>query len=225
MSCQITSVLEDIAIDSFKTGMLFDSSVVRAVANALKSFYASRSTSTPPVVVDPVCVSTSGHSLLEPFAVRELVTEIFPLSTLITPNKLEAEHILTQMTGDKTVSINSVEQAFSAATQLSKLSGAAILLKGGHLVAPLSDIQELLRMSTDMTICDGNGLEANTEILQGNKLEGSADTFVIDILVEPNLKRCTVYYRPKIVTKSTHGTGCTLSSAIACYLSQGHRCE
>ena len=32
----------------------------------------------------------------------------------------------------------------------------------------------------------------------------------------------TEIVRPRIATKNLHGTGCTLSSAIACFLAQGY---
>ncbi|KAE9405863.1 hypothetical protein BT96DRAFT_955119 [Gymnopus androsaceus JB14] len=66
---QITSILSDIHIKAIKTGMLFDANITRAAISALKSHYPSSSPSNlPPIVCDPVCVSTSGHSLLNPDA-------------------------------------------------------------------------------------------------------------------------------------------------------------
>ena len=91
---QLLSVLSDIEISAMKTGMLFDDSNIRAIAKTLKAFYISGKT-LPPLVCDPVCVSTSGHTLLQPEALDVLISELFPLTFLLTPNKSEAELILS----------------------------------------------------------------------------------------------------------------------------------
>ena len=51
---------------------------------------------------------------------------------------------------------------------------------------------------------------------QGGHLKSKKMT---DILV--NKKEIMLFYNKKFITKNTHGTGCTLSSAIATYLSRG----
>ena len=43
-----------------------------------------------------------------------------------------------------------------------------------------------------------------------------------DVLYDVKEERCFVFCAPKIKSKNLHGTGCTLSSAIAALLSQGH---
>ncbi|MFT6071879.1 MAG: hydroxymethylpyrimidine kinase/phosphomethylpyrimidine kinase [Alphaproteobacteria bacterium] len=52
-------------------------------------------------------------------------------------------------------------------------------------------------------------------------IKGGHDTGYVatDILVTPN--DIYKFSLPRIVTKAGHGTGCTLSSAIACYIAQG----
>jgi len=42
---------------------------------------------------------------------------------------------------------------------------------------------------------------------------------LVDLLAEPG--SLTAFAGPRIHTSSTHGTGCTLASAIACGLAQG----
>ncbi len=64
-------------------------------------------------------------------------------------------------------------------------------------------------------------LETGSILLKGGHLEqesNSTDLFI----------RCdtvTHYSSPRINTKNTHGTGCTLSSAITSYFAQGHSLE
>ena len=46
------------------------------------------------LVVDPVLVSTSGHSLAESDVGAALIKNLFPLATVITPNLPEASGLL-----------------------------------------------------------------------------------------------------------------------------------
>lgn len=60
------------------------------------------------------------------------------------------------------------------------------------------------------------GLGAKSALVKGGHLGGPE---VIDMLVEAEAAR--PFRSPRIETRSTHGTGCTLSSAIAAGLAQG----
>lgn len=53
-------------------------------------------------------------------------------------------------------------------------------------------------------------------LVKGGHVEGSQ---IIDLLVTP--KGVRLFTRPRLKTRNTHGTGCTLASAIATYLAQG----
>ena len=48
----------------------------------------------PPVVLDPVMSCKNGDIWLEGAAKDAIVSEFFPLSTVITPNKFEAREIV-----------------------------------------------------------------------------------------------------------------------------------
>ena len=85
---QIEAVFQELRPAAVKTGMLLSVENVRTVAN----FF--RSQRRPPLVVDPVMVSTSGASLLAPAAIKVLQERLLPLATLVTPNLRETE-ILT----------------------------------------------------------------------------------------------------------------------------------
>jgi hydroxymethylpyrimidine/phosphomethylpyrimidine kinase len=60
-------------------------------------------------------------------------------------------------------------------------------------------------------------LGAMAALVKGGHMEGDE---VVDILFDGN--RSHVWNRPKIATRNTHGTGCTLSAAIAAGLALGH---
>ncbi|WP_027460180.1 hydroxymethylpyrimidine/phosphomethylpyrimidine kinase family protein [Deinococcus murrayi] len=150
IAAQIEAVLDDFPVAAVKTGALGRAEAVRAVAQVLRGRNL-------PLVVDPVLLAKSGDSLLEPSAVQVLQEELFPLATLITPNRPEAQAL------------------FGAALP----SHLPLLLKGGH---------------------------------------GDGQT-VTDELRTPEL-RCSLL-APRLLTRHTHGTGCTLSAAIAAALARG----
>ena len=83
VTAQLEAVFGDIGVDAAKTGMLFSARLVDAVAGFLKEHPV-------PLVVDPVMVASSGARLLEADAVDALLTRLFPLATVVTPNAAEA---------------------------------------------------------------------------------------------------------------------------------------
>lgn len=67
-------------------------------------------------------------------------------------------------------------------------------------------------------------LGANAVLIKGGHLD---QPNLVDVLFEtdrggPSGLAVTEIIRPRINTKNLHGTGCTLSSAIACFLAQGY---
>jgi len=117
---QIEAVFQELHPAAVKTGMLFSAENVHAVANFLKSQRR------PPLVVDPVMVSTSGARLLTPAALKVLKEQLLPLAMLVTPNLHETEIL----TGGR---IASVEKMRAAACEIHTRFGCAALVKGGHL--------------------------------------------------------------------------------------------
>jgi hydroxymethylpyrimidine/phosphomethylpyrimidine kinase len=119
---QLGSVFSDLPPAAVKTGMLPDAAAVETVANTLRQYGADQTTgqsnggtgqsnngacrntlgaapgnSRPqalPVVVDPVMVSTSGHSLAKESVCSALKQHLIPLATMITPNLAEAQALL-----------------------------------------------------------------------------------------------------------------------------------
>jgi hydroxymethylpyrimidine/phosphomethylpyrimidine kinase len=110
---QLEAVFADIGVDAAKTGMLFSAPVIEAVADVL----AERRV---PLVVDPVMVATSGARLLQENAVEALVTRLFPLATVVTPNEVEARVLVGD--GPKR----------ELAERLVGLGAPAAIVTGGH---------------------------------------------------------------------------------------------
>jgi len=120
---QIEAVFDELPPAAVKTGMLYSAEIIRAVADFFER--GKR----PPLIVDPVMVSTSGAVLLKPSAIRVLQERLLPLAALITPNLDEAE-ILTSR------KLRNLEDMRAAARELRERFGCAVLVKGGHLRAP-----------------------------------------------------------------------------------------
>ena len=116
---QLTAVLDDIGCDGMKIGMLYSTRTVRVVADLLRQYGVEN------VVLDPVMVSTSGASLLEPYGVELLKNELIPLTSLITPNLPEASVLLGR-------AIHKDESSLEICRELAALGRTNVLLTGGH---------------------------------------------------------------------------------------------
>src|SRR5690348_8775530 len=111
---QLEAIFSDIRVDAAKTGMLFSAPIVETVAEFLSEHPV-------PLVVDPVMVASSGARLLQDDAVDALVTRLFPLATVVTPNFQEAE-ALVGIEGSRA----------ELAHALHELGAAAVIVTGGH---------------------------------------------------------------------------------------------
>lgn len=116
---QIEVVVKDMGVDAAKTGMLFDSDIVKIVAKAIDDFNLK-------VVVDPVMIAKSGAPLLVEEAMTTLIDEIISRALVVTPNRFEAEKI-------SGIKISNLADAEIAAKEISKLGAEAIVIKGGHI--------------------------------------------------------------------------------------------
>jgi hydroxymethylpyrimidine/phosphomethylpyrimidine kinase len=113
---------------AIKVGMLGTEATVDAVVEALSAAMAGGRVTggTPPIVVDPVLVSSSGGVLLDAGGRAALLEHLFPQAALVTPNVPEVAALLGEsVVVDEPVLI---EQG----RRLLKYGAAAILLKGGH---------------------------------------------------------------------------------------------
>lgn len=167
VAAQVRLCLQSFPVAAVKLGMLYSADIVHAVAAELKGQGI-------PVVTDPVMIATAGEPLMQQTAVRVYEEEIFPLTTLLTPNRDE----LQVLTGSGPLTtVGALQQA---AESLCARCGCAVLAKGGHL-------------------------------------EGNACT---DLLARPSAPT-QQWSHPRTKGVSTHGTGCTLSCAVAAHLAHG----
>ena len=116
---QIKAVLDDIAVDAIKIGMLSSPDIIEAVAKGIDKFQG-------PVVLDPVMVAKSGDQLLQADAIESLKSCLLPRADLLTPNLPEAAVLLNDQEADGESSM------LNQGSRLLALGAGAVLMKGGH---------------------------------------------------------------------------------------------
>jgi hydroxymethylpyrimidine/phosphomethylpyrimidine kinase len=110
---QLDAIYDDIGVDAAKTGMLFSRVVIETVADFLEG-------RDMPLVVDPVMIASSGATLLRSDAVETLVSRLFPLASVVTPNLQEAEALVGS--GPRR----------ELAERIHELGAPAVVVTGGH---------------------------------------------------------------------------------------------
>ncbi|OPY31031.1 MAG: Bifunctional thiamine biosynthesis protein ThiDN [Methanomassiliicoccales archaeon PtaU1.Bin124] len=118
INAQLNAVLDDAKVEAVKTGMLYSPAVPRLLERKLKGAGI-------PLVVDPVLIAGVGDKLYSEGLVQVMKERLFPLATVVTPNRHEAE-VLSSMT------IDDPETARRACLAIAELGPEAVLLKGGH---------------------------------------------------------------------------------------------
>jgi len=124
---QLQAIWEDIGVDAAKTGMLFSRPIIETVAD----FLADHPT---PLVVDPVMVASSGAKLLRDDAVDALVTRLFPLATVVTPNLHEAQVLASRVQGP------GPQTRLLLAEAIHELGAPAVVVTGGHGDEPVDHL-------------------------------------------------------------------------------------
>jgi hydroxymethylpyrimidine/phosphomethylpyrimidine kinase len=131
-------------------------------------------------------VATTGAKLLPESALTAMTNELFPLTTLLTPNIPEANALCTHMNIDPPPIHRLADFQNYVESLFAVLNCEWLLVKGGHLPFTKSE-----RVAS---------LAVNGEV-------------VVDILYGPrSLAPSPTLFRTKYQdTKHTHGTGCSLA--------------
>jgi hydroxymethylpyrimidine kinase/phosphomethylpyrimidine kinase len=138
-------------------------------------------------------VSTSGSQLLPEKAVEGLRLKLLPMTTILTPNIPEAQ-LLIKDSGLEVPEPANLNELIDLAKKICSLGPKAVLLKGGHL--PLTSDHKVAKTPEESTT-------------------------VIDILYDGETATTTLFETDFLVSKNTHGTGCSLASAISANLAMG----
>ena len=150
-----------------------------------------------PLVLDPVMVAKGGARLLAENAIDALKSRLLPLAAIATPNLHEAK----ALTG---ISMDEKDQRVMAAREIQKMGVKSVLITGG---------------TTEGGPTEGGPTEGGPT--EGGTNEGD---MLFDLLIDQNGDE-KVFSHRRIETAHTHGTGCTLASAIATGLAQGMALE
>lgn len=183
-------------LKAIKTGML-TLDAVEALTDVLPELLAHD----VKLVIDPVISATSGSKLSDDLQLQECIEYLIKKhATLVTPNYDEARILFGMLSGspDLVPLVDSVESYKSFAVELQKLLQCkALFLKGGHI--PWDKARGIPR---------------------GTAETGGAYT-VLDILYEAETDTMTLFDSSFIETDDTHGSGCTIASAITANLAKG----
>ena len=204
---QLDALADDMPPRAIKIGMLGSKELAVEVGRFLRDIKSRVPAEQEPpfVVLDPVMITTSGHKLIDDEAKAAMIEHVFSQADVLTPNKFEAEALLGR-------ELSSPEDVEAGARELLEMGLKAVLIKGGHSLAesrsatPLRpDLNATVGYAQDYFLSsepplDKDGKERLCDGCRGVWLR--TDRFDSD---------------------NTHGTGCTLSSAIASALAKGHQ--
>ncbi len=160
IALQAESILQDIAIDGCKIGVIPNSEITAVISDIVRQL------PNIPVVLDPVFRASRGSTFCDQTTINTIKEKLLPFTKIATPNVAELE----ALTSDN-------ESLLTRATELCMQGPDYVLLTDADNPAP--------------KVC--------------NQL------FSAQGLIKE-------YYWPKL-PHAYHGSGCTLSSALACFLS------
>lgn len=197
LELQLSSVLSDFTPDAIKIGLIRSVDSIMIIGKVLKDFQILNN-----IVIDPILSLTLSDETLRDDLIMALVSELFPLATLVVPNIPEFNKI-EETTGKPFIDLCS-----------------AWLLKGGHNEDDESEVVDSLfyRSYSDQT----DNLPSTTFptlnfnhsgfFNHHNYLPSFGEDF---IMVQKD------FTHKRINTSNSHGSGCLLSTAVACGLAKG----
>ncbi|MBS1221332.1 MAG: Phosphomethylpyrimidine kinase [Proteobacteria bacterium] len=158
-------VLEDMPVAAFKVG------VIGSADNAAALHRLFAAWPNIPVILDPVLAAGGGTELASTALIEALQTLLLPLTTVLTPNSVEARRLAPE-----------ADTLEACAMALLARGCRYVLITGGHESEPPTEVI--------------NTLYGNNRLLET--------------------------WRWPRLPHEYHGSGCTLASAIAALLAQGH---
>ena len=195
---QIATLAAERIPDALKTGALANAAIVNAIAKAIEDF------GLPAPVVDPVLIASSGARLLDQAGERALLTRLFPLARVITPNIPEA----ATLSG---IEIDGPSAMRAAARKLRRHGARAIVIKGGHGFSGDHNAS-LTHKSAGATRKSASLIHKSASVIESTDLLFDGRSF-------------TEFTARRIAGDGAHGTGCAFSAAIAARLALGDDLE
>ncbi|SUI68403.1 bifunctional hydroxymethylpyrimidine kinase/phosphomethylpyrimidine kinase [Shewanella morhuae] len=212
LMAQLTTLLSDLPPQAIKIGLLANQNQLALLADWIAGFkihYPSVA-----VIVDPVMVASCGDTLAVDKNSAQTTLDFKPfkgLIELITPNVLE----LGRLTHSD---VSTKAQFAAAALALSQSLDCSVLAKGGDVSFGCTDILDDTHAQTHANAL--NTAHKNN----GWDLELAEDYLVCrQVRASSELHQNGYFWlaSQRVNTRHNHGSGCTLSSAIAAVLAQG----
>jgi hydroxymethylpyrimidine/phosphomethylpyrimidine kinase len=127
---QIDVTASDIQVDATKSGMLPSMAVVDVVEDAIKR------NNLQPYVCDPVMVARGGDPLIKEDAIEAMKQKLFPLATVVTPNKREAARLV----GGDAGTLSTMAAAKDVARRIASQGARAIVIKAIEVGEQMVDL-------------------------------------------------------------------------------------
>lgn len=152
---QIRSAILDMPPDAIKIGMVYNKPNIETIRRVLKG-------SKVPIVLDPILSAGTGGKLLLPEAFESFKADLIPLSTIITPNRIEAQKI----TGIQIISRSDIARA---ARKIKDLGAKNVIIKGNHF--------EKKRVADILLTSEGRLIEVSNSKLSSEEMHGTGCNF------------------------------------------------
>ena len=152
---QIRSVILDMPPDAIKIGMVYNKPNIETIRWVLKG-------SKVPVVLDPILSAGTGGKLLLPEAFESFKADLIPLSTIITPNRIEAQKI----TGIQIISRSDIAKA---ARKIKNLGAKNVIIKGNRF--------EKKQVADILLTSEGRLIEVSNSKLSSEEMHGTGCNF------------------------------------------------
>ena len=138
---QLEGIFNEFEVAAVKIGMVPTEELVTELTTILRAQNVKN------IVIDPIIRSSSGVDLIDDQAIDAMLSELFPLATIVTPNIPEAE----RLTG---IEIKNKGDISSAARHPHSLGVENVLIKGGHFETDSSTARDFLFTGHELTVLE-----------------------------------------------------------------------
>lgn len=192
MSSQLDSILSEMVPDAVKIGMIPNKELVAVIARKLKEYNVRN------IVLDPVVDSTFGQKLVEYDVITSMITQLIPITAVITPNMAEAKLLCG-------LDINTKDDMLEAAAKIQEIVFVPILITGGDLIECSDD---LLYYGGEVYWFKGPQLDTiNTQGAGCSLASAIAANLALDQTLEQSIRLAKVFITGAIGASIDLGTG------------------
>lgn len=201
---QIRAVVEDFTVAAVKTGMLAQPRTIERVAEL------ARDGLLPHLVVDPVMVSSTGHSLVQSGGAEAYRDALLPFAEVVTPNLREA----AVLCGVDVSDVKDLEDMITLAQTIRSFGPRFVLVKGGHFAR--SSVTE--SRAPDVLLGDGEVVVLDAARVETTNDHGTGCSLSAAICAGLGLGRSV----PEATRDAKSFVLSALEGAVAWRLGQGH---